>query len=77
MDSRIYKSKGLVSHILDANKKKVGVPVEASLIYSKAILKNIEAKFESNERERQRYKQRVMNAIDFAVLKRSNQSWRS
>ena len=72
--SRIYQSKGLVYRILDTNGEKIGVPIKASLIYSKPTLKNIEARFESNERERQRYKQRVMNAIDFAVLKKSNQS---
>ena len=70
--SRIYQSKGLVYRILNGNGEKIGVPVKASLIYSKPTLKNIEARFESNERERQRYKQRVMNAIDFAVLKKSS-----
>jgi hypothetical protein len=44
------------------------------LIYSKPTLKNIGARFENNEQERQKYKQRVMNAIDFAFLKKSNQS---
>ena len=72
--SRIYKNNGLIYRILNANGEKIGVPIKASLIYSKPTLKNIEARFESNERERQRYKQRVMNAIDFAVLKKSNQS---
>ncbi len=72
--SRIYQSKGLVYRILDGNGNKIGVPVKASLIYSNPTLKNIEAKFESNERERQRHKQRVMNAIDFSVLKKSNGS---
>ena len=72
--SRIYKSNGLVYRILNGNGGKVGVPIKASLIYSKPTLKNIEAKFESNEKERQKHKQRVMNAIDFAVLKKSNQS---
>ena len=73
-DSRIYKSNGLVYRILNANKQKVGVPIKASLIYSKPTLKNIEANFEKNEAERQRHKQRVANAIDFALLKSSNQS---
>lgn len=72
--SCIYKSNGLVYRILDADGDKIGVPVKASLIYSKPTLKNIEAKFESNEIERQKHKQRVMNAIDFAVLKKSHQS---
>ena len=72
--SRIYKSNGLVYRILNSNGEKIGVPIKASLIYTKPTLKNIEARFESNDRERQRYKQRVMNAIDFAVLKKPNQS---
>ncbi len=72
--SRIYKNKGLVYRILDGYGNKVGVPIKASLIYSKPTLKNVEAKFRSNDRERQRYKQRVINAIDFAVFKKSNQS---
>jgi MobA/VirD2-like, nuclease domain len=69
--SRIYKSRGLVYRILDANKQKVGVPIKASLIYSKPTLKNIEANFERNETERQRHKQRVINAIDLSLLKQS------
>ena len=72
--SSIYQNNGLVYRVLDSNGEKIGVPIKASLIYSKPTLKNIEARFESNERERQRYKQRVMNAIDFAVLKKPNQS---
>lgn len=73
-NSRIYQSKGLVYRILNSNGQKVGVPIKASLIYSKPTLKNIEAKFERNEAERQRHKQRVINAIDLLLLKRSNQS---
>ena len=71
-NSRIYKSKGLVYRILDANKRKDGVPIKASLIYSKPTLKNIEANFERNETEKQKYKQRVMNAIDLLFLKKAN-----
>ena len=43
----------LVYRILDANKKKIGVPIKASLIYNKPTLKNIEANFERNETEKQ------------------------
>lgn len=38
-NSRIYQSRGLVYRILNADKQKVGVPVKASLIYSKPTLK--------------------------------------
>ncbi len=73
-NSRIYLSRGLVYRVLDANKQKVGVPIKASLIYNKPTLKNIEANFERNETERQRHKQRVINAIDLSLLKGSNKS---
>jgi hypothetical protein len=72
--SRIYQNKGLVYRILDTNKQKVGVPIKASLIYSKPTLKNIEANFEKNEAERSRHKQRVTNAIDLLLLKHANRS---
>lgn len=72
--SRIYQTKGLVYRILDANKQKVGVPIKASLIYSKPTLKNIEVNFEKNKAEKQRHKQRVANAIDLTLLKRRSQS---
>lgn len=73
-NSRIYQTRGIVYRILNADKQKVGVPIKASLIYSKPTLKNIEANFERNERERQKHKQRLMNAIDLLLLRQSNQS---
>lgn len=72
--SRIYRSNGLVYRILNADKRKVGVPIKASLIYSQPTLKNIEKIFERNDAERSRHKQRVMNAIDLLLLKKANQS---
>ena len=74
VNSRIYKGNGLVYRILDANKQKIGVPVKASLIYNKPTLKNIKANFDRNEEERRKHKQRVMNALDLAMLKRKSQS---
>lgn len=72
--SRIYQSKGLVYRILDTDRQKIGVPIKASLIYSKPTLKNIEANFEKNDREKQAHKRRVTNAIDFLFIKNANQS---
>lgn len=74
--SRIYQGKGLVYRILNDQGEKVGVPVKASLIYSKPTLKNIEGRFDKNEAERQQYKRRLMNAIDFTLLKSQIQSLR-
>lgn len=72
--SRIYTGGGLVYRILNNDGEKIGVPVKASLIYSKPTLKNIEARFDKNETERQQYKRRLMNAIDFTLLKKSKHS---
>ena len=73
-NSRIYQGEGLVYRILDGNNQKVGVPIKASLIYSKPTLKNIEANFGKNEAELNKHKQRLINAIDLSLLKRANQS---
>lgn len=72
--SRIHQSKGLVYRILDNEGRKVGVPIKASLMYSKPTLKNIEANFETNDKEKQTHKRRVTNAVDLVVLKNSKMS---
>ncbi len=72
--SRIFQSKGLVYRILDTDGQKIGVPIKASLIYSKPTLKNIEANFEKNDKEKQAHKRRVINAIDFLFMKNPNKS---
>jgi len=72
--SHIYANNGLVYRMLDANKKKVGIPIKASIIYNKPTLKNIESNFERNAAERTRFRQRVMNAVDFSLLNPANRS---
>ncbi|MDN3653994.1 relaxase/mobilization nuclease domain-containing protein [Ferruginibacter paludis] len=63
-DGRIYKSRGLVYRILDAQGNKVGVPIKASTIGCKPILDNLEKKFLINESAKESLKQRTKNAID-------------
>ncbi len=75
-NSRLFKTNGLVYRILDDKGRKIGVPIKASLIYSKPILKNIEANFEKNDKEKQAHKRRIINAIDLALLSKSNRSLR-
>jgi len=48
-EGRIYKNRGLVYRILDADGNKVGVPIKASAIGNKPILDNLEKKFAGNE----------------------------
>ena len=63
-EGRIYKNRGLVYRILDADGNKVGVPIKASSIGCKPILDNLEKKFTTNEVAKEPLKQRTKNAID-------------
>lgn len=63
-EGRIYKNRGLVYRILDADGNKVGVPIKASSIGCKPILDNLEKKFITNEIAREPLKQRTKNTID-------------
>ncbi|MES2329289.1 MAG: relaxase/mobilization nuclease domain-containing protein [Bacteroidota bacterium] len=70
-DSRVYKSGGLVYRMLNDKKEKVGVPIKASDFFSKPTLKKLEEKFVLSEAKKQQHKQRIKNAIDFALLKKN------
>jgi hypothetical protein len=63
-EGRIYKNRGLVYRIMDADGNKVGVPIKASSIGCKPILDNLEKKFTANEVTKEPLKQRTKNAID-------------
>lgn len=69
-DSRIFQKRGLVYRVLDELGNKVGVPIKASDFYNRPTLKNIEEKFEANERAKQSHKGRLKNAIDLFFLHR-------
>jgi len=68
-EGRIYKNRGLVYRILDADGNKVGVPIKASSIGCKSILENLEKKFTTNETAKEPFKLRTKNAIDDCLLK--------
>jgi hypothetical protein len=72
--SRTYKRNGLTYRILDEHGNKVGVPVKASDFYNNPTLKYLHQRFEINEKARQPHKSRMKNAIDFALLKRCENS---
>lgn len=65
----IHRSGGLLYRMLDNQGNKVGVPIKASLIYSKPILKNLELKFKENETARQPDKKRLKTSIDWVLTK--------
>ncbi|MFM9909205.1 MAG: relaxase/mobilization nuclease domain-containing protein [Chitinophagaceae bacterium] len=63
-EGRIYKSRGLVYRILDANGNKAGVPIKASSISCKPILDNLEKKFVANETAKESLKSFVKIKLD-------------
>ena len=66
---RIYKNRGLMYRILDENGQKVGVPIKASLIYSKPTLNYLEKKFLENHLKREPDRSRLKTAIDWTLQK--------
>lgn len=67
-DSLIYRRGGLLYRILDGYGKTVGVPIKASLFYSRPTLKNLQERYRRNDSARRPYKVRIKNAVDMALL---------
>ncbi len=67
--SRVFRHQGLNYRVLDEDGNKVGVPIKASLFFSKPTLKNLEEKFKANKELKEPNKARVKNAIDLYFLK--------
>jgi hypothetical protein len=67
-DSRVYRHKGLLYRVLDADGKPIGVPIKASLFYNKPTLQFLEGKFKENEVKRMPYKSRIKNAVDMILM---------
>lgn len=63
-ESRIYKNRGLVYRIQDANGNKVGVPIKASSISCNPTLDNLEKKFSGNETAKESLKLFVKIKLD-------------
>ncbi|TXE13506.1 relaxase/mobilization nuclease domain-containing protein [Algoriphagus aquimarinus] len=68
-ESRIFKNRGLVYRVLDAEDNKIGVPIKASSFHFRATLIAIESKFEANALERKKHIKSIRSAIDLTVLK--------
>jgi hypothetical protein len=71
-EGRIYKNRGLVYRILDANGNKVGVPIKASSISCKPILDNLEQKFAANETAKESLKPFVKIKLDECLSQSSS-----
>lgn len=64
--SRLRDHRGLLYRILDDRGNKVGVPIKASAFYHKPTLAALERKYAINEPFRDRHRQHVKVAIDWA-----------
>jgi hypothetical protein len=67
-DSLTYRREGLLYRVLDEQGKTVGVPIKASLFYSRPTLKNLQERYRRNDSARRPYKARIRNAVDMALL---------
>jgi hypothetical protein len=67
-DSSTFKKNGLLYRVLDSDGTPVGIPIKASLFYSKPTLAQLQSKFTENESKRANYKNRVKNEVDKALL---------
>lgn len=65
--SQMFKRNGLIYGLLNAHGKKVGVPIKASALHSKPMLKYLEKQFVLNAVLRQPHKERVKQCIDAAL----------
>ncbi|RTL59989.1 MAG: relaxase [Sphingobacteriales bacterium] len=66
-DGRIYKTRGLIYRVLDAEGNKVGVPIKASSISCKPTLDNLEKKFETNESAKEELRPFVKAKLDECI----------
>lgn len=72
VDSRVYKTRGLLYKILDSKGNPIGVPIKASSFYSKPTLKFLEEKFKLNQTRSISDKRRITNAINLALVNKKN-----
>lgn len=72
VDSRVYKTRGLLYKILDVKGNPIGVPIKASSFYSKPTLKFLEEKFKLNQTRRISDKSRIKNAVNLALVNKNN-----
>ncbi|MBN8650581.1 MAG: relaxase/mobilization nuclease domain-containing protein [Cytophagales bacterium] len=72
--SQMFKRNGLIYGLLNAQGKKVGVPIKASALHSKPMLKYLEKQFVLNAVLRQPHKERLKQCIDAALHKLAQSS---
>lgn len=69
----MFEKGGLIYGVLDEGGRPVGIPIKASSIFGKPILKNLEKKFPANQSIRKPYGQRLKHQLDKAFARAKNQ----
>ena len=69
-DSLMYVKGGLVYRVLDDVGKPISPPLKASSFYMRPTLRNLEGRFEENEKLKQPFAKRIRSVIDFALVKK-------
>ena len=69
--SRLRKVGGLLYHALDEDGKRIGVPIKASLFLLKPTMKHLEQRFAASQAQRERSRERIHLAIDWALAGRA------
>ncbi len=65
--TRMFEKGGLIYGLLNDQGMPVGIPIKASSIYGKPILKNLEKKYAPNDTARKPYGQRLKHLLDKAI----------
>ena len=69
--SRLRQAGGLLYHALDEDGKRIGVPIKASLFLLKPTLKHLEQRFAMSQVQRERSRERIHLAVDWALAGRA------
>jgi hypothetical protein len=67
-NSRIFRHQGLLYRLLDEQGNRIGIPMKASLFFSKPTLRFLGERFTENAAKKEPCKARVKNAIDLYWL---------
>lgn len=67
-NGRIYKNRGLVYRVLDADGNKAGVPIKASDIHGKPCLDKLEKLFAQYQAAKESYRNALKTKVDDALL---------
>lgn len=73
----MYETGGLVFRVLDEKGNKISPPIKASSFWMKPTLKNLQERFNENEKLKQPHAKRLRSAVDYSLLKKPGEGLKS